>query len=53
VVSNPPLSRNCNWEDSITDGHWATGKADGKIALKPGDFGILASKRGGGFRRDP
>jgi hypothetical protein len=23
--------------------HWATGKIDEKIALKPGDFGILAS----------
>jgi hypothetical protein len=38
---NPPLSRNCNWEDSVIYDHWATGKIDGKTACKPGDFGIL------------
>jgi len=38
---NPPLSRNCNWEDSAIIDHWETGKIGRKIALKPGNFGIL------------
>jgi hypothetical protein len=29
------------------NGHWETGKPGRKIALKPGDFGILASVGGG------
>jgi len=44
---NPPLSRNCDWEDPATVGHcpaawfkWSDGKAGRKIALKPGNFGI-------------
>jgi len=40
LVPIPPLSRNCEREDSVTYGHWETGKIDGKIALKPGNFGI-------------
>jgi len=39
-VPNPPLSRNCNWEDSAIIDHWETGKIGRKIAHKPGDFGI-------------
>ena len=51
-LRNPPLSRNCEREDSAHllairyDGHWectrmdATGKAGRKSALKPGDFGV-------------
>jgi hypothetical protein len=44
---NPPLTRNCEREDFIVYGHYLVasirqpdGKADEKIALKPGDFGI-------------
>jgi hypothetical protein len=40
LVPNPSLTRNCEREDFIVYGHWATGKADEKIALKPGNFGI-------------
>jgi len=29
-VPNPPLARNCEREDSVRDGHWETGKADGR-----------------------
>jgi len=36
-------------EDSVKDGHWATGKADGRTALKPGDFGIRAALYGVGY----
>jgi len=45
-VANPPLTRNCEREDSIdytTTGHVCldiSGKVDGKIALKPGNFGM-------------
>jgi hypothetical protein len=40
---NPPLTRNCDWEDSAVYGHWETGKAGGIIAHKPGNFGVQAS----------
>jgi len=46
---NPPLARNCNWENSVTSGHWETGKADGKTALKPGDFGLHAASYRAGY----
>jgi len=49
----PPLTRNCEREDFIVYGHCLVaftgqpnGKTDGKIALKPGDFGMRASVRG-------
>jgi len=49
---NPPLTRNCEREDFIVYGHYLVafirrpdGKADGKIALKPGDFGIRRFRR--------
>jgi hypothetical protein len=48
LVPNPPLTRNCDREDFIIYGHYLAaftgqpnGKADEKIALKPGDFGML------------
>jgi len=36
-------------EDSVKDGHWVTGKADGRTALKPGDFGIRSAPYGVGI----
>jgi hypothetical protein len=45
--ANPPLTRNCEREDFIVYGHYLVaftrqpnGKADEKIALKPGNFGM-------------
>ena len=46
--TNPPLTRNCDREDSVIYDHCRTqkrsgGKIDGKSALKPGNFGMRAS----------
>jgi hypothetical protein len=27
-IPNPPLTRNCDREDSVNDDHWVTGKID-------------------------
>jgi hypothetical protein len=35
------------------NGHWETGKADGKIALKPGDFGMRSFQKKRAFLETP